>query len=88
MKLSRNNKSLTVAGLALSVLMFGFLSAAKPAMAEDQAHMQRALAALQTAQSELQAAAHDKGGHRARALEIVGRAINQVQMGIAVGDKH
>jgi hypothetical protein len=57
-------------------------------MAEEQVHMQRALAALQTAQSELQAASHDKDGHRARALEIVNRAIHQVEMGITAGDKH
>lgn len=83
-----SNKSLTVAGLALSVLMFGFLAVAKPAMAEDQPHMQRALSALETARSELQAATHDKGGHRERAIEIINHAINQVQMGISVGDKH
>jgi hypothetical protein len=51
----------------------------------NQPHMQNALAALQTAQAELQVAAQDKGGHRATALSLVNQAITEVQAGIAVG---
>jgi len=50
-----------------------------------QPHMQAALSALQTAQSELNQAEHDKGGHRVKALNLVGQAIQQVQLGIAAG---
>jgi len=49
----------------------------------DQPHMQNALNSLQAASGELQAAATDKGGHRARALNLVNEAIVQVQEGIA-----
>jgi hypothetical protein len=47
-----------------------------------QPHMQNALAALQVAQSELQQAEPNKGGHRERALELVSHAIFEVQRGI------
>ncbi|HLE24913.1 MAG TPA: hypothetical protein VI935_04595 [Thermodesulfobacteriota bacterium] len=48
----------------------------------DQPHMRAALASLQVAQSELQQAIPDKGGHRVRALELVNQAIVEVQAGI------
>lgn len=50
-----------------------------------QPHMQNALTDLQAARAELQVAAHDKGGHRAAALNLVNQAIAQVDAGIAVG---
>jgi hypothetical protein len=51
----------------------------------DQPHMQNALGDLQAAQTELNAAIPDKGGHRVVALRLVGQAITQVQAGMAVG---
>lgn len=51
--------------------------------AEPQPRMKAALAALQTAKAELQAATADKGGHRVRAIKLVDEAIEQVQKGIA-----
>lgn len=50
-----------------------------------QEHMHAALDALRTARSELQAAEHNKGGHRERALQLVNDAIDQVQEGIDDG---
>jgi len=47
-----------------------------------QPHMTNAMQALQTARSELQMAALVGSGHRARAIDLVDRAINQVQLGI------
>lgn len=47
-----------------------------------QSHMQNALAALQTARGELEAAARNKGGHRARAEFYVDQAIAQVRAGM------
>ena len=44
-----------------------------------------ALAALQNARSELQVAEHNKGGHRAEAIEFINRAIRQVELGIEAG---
>ena len=49
----------------------------------NQPHMQNALGYLQSAQSELQVAEADKGGHRVAALNLVNQAIVQVQQGIA-----
>jgi hypothetical protein len=54
--------------------------------APNQPHMQNALKALEYSQTELQVAEHNKGGHRARALELVNHAINEVEAGIAAGN--
>jgi hypothetical protein len=54
----------------------------------DQPHMQAALSALQTARTELQQAATDKGGHRKKALDYVNSAIIEVQAGISYDRKH
>lgn len=48
-----------------------------------QPHMVNALHDLQAAQSQLNAAAQDKGGHRDNALSLVSQAISQVRAGIA-----
>jgi hypothetical protein len=50
-----------------------------------QPHMDNALAALQTARSELQVAEHNKGGHRVNALRLVDQAIAEVRSGIGAG---
>ncbi|HEY2033977.1 MAG TPA: hypothetical protein VGH02_09860 [Rhizomicrobium sp.] len=47
-----------------------------------QEHMHAALDALRTARSELQASEANKGGHRERAMDLVDRAIEQVQAGM------
>jgi hypothetical protein len=50
-----------------------------------QPHMEAALNALMSAQTELKVAEHNKGGHRAKALGLVNSAIQEVQLGIAAG---
>ncbi|MGA8535198.1 MAG: hypothetical protein WB615_13910 [Candidatus Tumulicola sp.] len=55
------------------------------AVAENQVHMRNARADLQAAASQLNAATHDKAGHRAQALNLVDQAINQVNLGISAG---
>jgi hypothetical protein len=55
---------------------------------ENQPHMQAALEALQRARQELQAAEHDKGGHRAKALSLTDQAIKHVQEGINYDRSH
>jgi hypothetical protein len=72
--------SLTVALFASGLVVGGALSARA-----DQPHMQRALDQLRGALGELQEASHDKGGHRAQAMQLVKQAIEQVQLGIDVG---
>ena len=56
--------------------------------AEPQPHMKAALALLETAHAQLQKATPDKGGHRVKALELVGQAIEEVKKGIAFDNKH
>lgn len=51
----------------------------------DQPNMRAALAHLREAKAALQRAEHNKGGHRGRAIEIINRAIAEVEAGIAVG---
>jgi hypothetical protein len=48
----------------------------------DQPHMQAALDALRSAQSNLDKANPDKGGHRAKAIDLVKGAIDEVKLGI------
>jgi hypothetical protein len=53
-----------------------------------QGNMERALASLQEAMASLEAATPNKGGHRERAMQIIQRAMNQVQMGIDYANRH
>jgi hypothetical protein len=75
-----------ISKLRLSVLalifaiFFGFVGAGT-ALAI-QGHMVNARNYLQSALSELQAAATDKGGHRVNAINYVKSAINEVNLGI------
>jgi hypothetical protein len=70
------------------VFVLGSMLGAGLASAENQPHMQDALGALQSAKTALEQAAHDKGGHREKALEHVNHAIEQVQKGINFDDTH
>lgn len=53
----------------------------------DQPHMLAALEHLRAAKAELERAEHNKGGHRAKAIEIINHAIEQVQKGIEAGER-
>ena len=52
----------------------------------DQPNMQAALNHLLDAQRNLTHATSDKGGHRVKAMEYVGKAITEVNKGIAAGN--
>jgi hypothetical protein len=73
-------RSLIRVSLLSIVLVIGFvagqLSAAQP-------QMQSALRHLRSAKGDLNRATTDKGGHRARAIELVEQAISEVEKGIA-----
>jgi hypothetical protein len=56
--------------------------------AEEQRHMTAALDRLEGAKVELEAADHDKGGHRAKALRLTQEAIEEVRAGINSDNKH
>jgi len=55
------------------------------AAAPDQPHMQAALTALESARNNLDRAEADKGGHRAKAIDLVKSAIDEVKLGIQAG---
>lgn len=57
------------------------------AKAEPQPLMQKALLALKNAESSLESATHDKGGHRVAALKLVREAIAQVEKGMSFDDR-
>ena len=77
---SPNTLAAIVVALVLLVPRFAF--------SVDQPHMQEALRHLQAAAEELQRAEHDKGGHRAKALELTQQAIQHVNEGIRYDDTH
>ena len=68
----------TTVVILLSISVFGLSSSFAT-----QPHMDRALENLRAARAELQAAEHNKGGWRVRALENVERAIRETERGIA-----
>jgi len=53
-----------------------------------QPHMRAALDALRTAKRHLDLATPDKGGHRAKAIDLVNSAINETQAGIGFDATH
>ncbi len=70
------------------VLSAGLIAAAKPAAAEPQPDMERAKAALREALGLLQAAADNKGGHKAKAMELIQGAIGEIDAGIHFANTH
>ena len=54
----------------------------------DQPRMRAALDALQGAKAQLEQADRDKGGHRARAEQLVNQAIAEVRAGIEYDRRH
>lgn len=59
-----------------------------PASAEVQPKMRDALESLRSAKASLEEAARDKGGHRAKALELTKAAIQQVEAGMQFDNRH
>jgi hypothetical protein len=51
----------------------------------DQPRMREALHRLREARAVLANAEHNKGGHRDKAIELIDRAIGEVEAGIAAG---
>jgi hypothetical protein len=76
-----SKQKLLVGVLVISSLGIGYALGAQP-------RMDAALALLQNARTELEAAVPNKGGHRERAIELVDRAIVQVREGIAFAATH
>jgi hypothetical protein len=74
------NRRLTLA-LSAALLAGGLLSVTQ--VRADQPNMRNALNDLLAAKASLQAASHNKGGHRVNAIALIDQAIAEVQLGIA-----
>lgn len=75
------------AAMTLSLASGIFMGCSTPVRA-GQPHMQAALDALLTAESELNAAESDKGGHRVNALQATRSAIGETRAGISFARNH
>ena len=73
---------------ATSVAAIGLVGATVNSADAYQGNMERALASLHQALGELRQATANKGGHRARAMELVGQAIAETQAGVEFADEH
>ena len=69
------------------LVVFGLVTIAG-ATPPDQPFMEAARADLQKAKTELNLATRDKAGHRAKAADLVNRAIGQVNAGIQYARRH
>lgn len=76
----------------IGAFVLGSLLTGTVALAEKQGHMREAMASLRQAKEALEKADTDKGGHRAKALDLVKQAIDETKAGIDFdndhGDKH
>ena len=75
----------TVLAVTVAFVLGGFT---QHAFAERQPQMEEALVHLRYALAALKTASHDKGGHRAKAVELTEKALEEVNKGIAYDDKH
>ena len=77
--------TIAFAGLFAGTIALGSITSAS---AEPQPNMRNALDSLRVAANHLERASHDKGGHRAKALQLTREAIYQVQDGIKFDNRH
>lgn len=74
--------------VATSVAAIGLVGATVDSADAYQGNMERALASLYQALGELRQATSNKGGHRVKAMEMVGQAIAETQAGIEFANEH
>ena len=72
----------------VAAFVLGSMLTAGVAVADKQPKMHEALDALQTAKAALEKADADKGGHRAKAIDLVKQAIDETQAGIDFDNTH
>jgi hypothetical protein len=76
------------AAAATSVAAIGLLGASAKSADAYQGNMERALSSLQQALGSLRESTANKGGHRARAMDLVRQAIEETQAGVEFADEH
>ncbi len=79
---SKIKTGLAVSALAATLTAGVFIGEALAA----QPHMTAALSDLRAARAELNAAMHNKGGHRETAIGLVDQAMSEVKAGIDAGE--
>ena len=84
----RNPWKLTTFALAALLAASISTGAVSSVFADPQPKMREALDLLRNAATALAEGAHDKGGHRAKALELTRGAIVQVEQGIKFDNQH
>lgn len=72
--ISRRNAVLGAAAAVTATSLATSASASQP-------HMDAAISYLNSARKELEAASHDKGGHRVKAIDLINQAVQQVKLG-------
>jgi hypothetical protein len=75
---------IVIAILSLAITAFVLIQNVRA----DQGNMHHALDDLRSARMDLNEARGAKGGHRAEALRLVNRAIEEVKQGIVVGEEN
>jgi hypothetical protein len=73
---------------ATGVAAIGLLGASAKSADAYQGNMEHALSSLNQAFGLLRESTANKGGHRARAMELVRQAIDETQAGIDFADEH
>lgn len=76
------------AAAVTGVATIGLLGATAKSANAYQGNMERALSSLRQALGSLQEATANKGGHRARAMDLVRQAIEETQAGVEFADEH
>jgi hypothetical protein len=76
------------AAAVTGVATIGLLGATAKSANAYQGNMERALSSLHQALGSLQEATANKGGHRARAMDLVRQAIEETQAGVEFADEH
>jgi hypothetical protein len=85
----KNPWKLTSLVLALALaFVVGLQAVGSARAAEKQPHMRSALGFLHAAKAELDKATPDKGGHRAKALELTAAAIAETEAGAKFDNAH
>jgi hypothetical protein len=87
-KMKRTTAVFSAAFLSLILCLSSAALAASAPRPEAQPEMTAALEHLREAKKALEAASHDKGGHRAKAIAHVNEAIREVEAGIQFDSTH
>jgi hypothetical protein len=77
--------SMAALGVAGAAVALGGIALSSTSAQAAQPLMADGLHDLQAARAVLQAAAHDKGGHRVKAIGLIDAAIAEVRLGMDVG---